>query len=53
MYMLGNVYRHMGLDWTIENLKFTEGNKTLIGLAQEAIGLCNPLSSLEPIEDDS
>ena len=48
--MLDNVYRPMGLDWTIENLKFTEGTKTLILTGLGDVGTVQPLSRLEQIE---
>ena len=43
----------MRLDWAIENLKFIEGTKTLILTGLGGIWTVQPLSSLEPIEDDS
>ena len=51
--LLDNVYRHIGLDWAIENLKFLERTKTLILTGLGGIWTVQPLGNLEPFEDDS
>ena len=50
MQMLGNVYGHMRLDWTTENLQFPEGTKTLILTGLGGCLTVQPLSRLEQIE---
>ena len=48
--MFDNVYMHMGLDWTLENLNFLEGTKTLILTGLGGWLNVQPLSKLEQIE---